>query len=92
VACNWRIRHKLMLGMGLIMAIMGLLLAGTLRGLASYRATMRTMDGKLVQLKEAGNLYEAIKVLGEPAANSGTLAFELREKIQPAEQALTDYQ
>ena len=23
MACNWRIRHKLMLGMGLVMAIMG---------------------------------------------------------------------
>ena len=40
---HWRIRHKLMLGMGLVVAIMALLLAGTLKGLSSYRATMRTM-------------------------------------------------
>lgn len=92
MACNWRIRHKLMLGMGLVMAIMGLLLAGTLKGLASYRATMRTIDSKLVELSEADRLRAAIKVLGEQSANPQALAYERREKLRLAREALKDYQ
>src|SRR5207237_336786 len=34
VAFRWRIRHKLMLGLGLVIGVMALLLAGTLYGLA----------------------------------------------------------
>ena len=49
VAGGWRIRHKLMLGMGLVGAIMALLLAGTLKGLASYQSTRRTIDSKLTR-------------------------------------------
>src|SRR5215469_3572653 len=33
VAGHWRIRHKLILGLGLVVAIMALQLAGTLKGL-----------------------------------------------------------
>src|SRR5690349_2204712 len=36
VASQWRIRHKLMLGLGLVVAIMALLVGGTLRGLWPY--------------------------------------------------------
>ncbi len=50
MAFRWRIRHKLMLGLGLVVAIMALLVGGTLKGLTSYRATTRTMDRKLVEL------------------------------------------
>lgn len=92
MACNWRIRHKLMLGMGLVMAIMGLLLAGTLKGLASYRATMRTIDSKLVELSEADVLRAAIKVLGVPSASLATQASELRVKTGLAKEALKSYQ
>jgi signal transduction histidine kinase len=56
VACRWRIRHKLMLGLGLVVAITALLLAGTLKGLSSYRATMKTMESKLTEL-EAANKF-----------------------------------
>jgi two-component system NtrC family sensor kinase len=95
VACNWRIRHKLMLGMGLVMAIMGLQLAGTLRGLASYRATMRIIDSKLVQLDQANKLREAISFPGLPADSEDaaleTLVNELPDKIRLAKQALNDY-
>jgi signal transduction histidine kinase len=97
VACNWRIRHKLMLGMGLVMAIMGLQLAGTLRGLASYRATMRTIDGKLVQLDQANKLREAINFPGLNGGDSENAAREtpvneLPDKIRLAKRALNDYQ
>ena len=98
MACTWRIRHKLMLGMGLIMAVMGLLLAGTLKGLASYRATMRAIDSKLVELSEADNLRAAIKVLGEatPSASQAAVylqsqAADLHQKVQKAREALEEY-
>jgi hypothetical protein len=34
VAFRWRIRHKLILGLGMVVAITALLLAGTYKGLA----------------------------------------------------------
>src|SRR5438046_1969379 len=81
-----------MLGMGLVMGIMGLLLAGTLKGLASYRATMRTIDSKLVELSEADKLRAAVKMLGEPSANLQTQAADLVDKVRLAREALKDYQ
>jgi len=86
VACNWRIRHKLMLGMGLVMAIMGLLLAGTLKGLASYSATMRTIDSKIVELNAAEDLRATIKEIDSEAKTP-----ELPDKARLAEKALEDY-
>ncbi len=92
VACNWRIRHKLMLGMGLVVAIMGLLLAGTLKGLASYQATMRTIDGKLVELSEADNLRAAVKDLGDFPSNPQVPGSDLGEKLRLAKEGLKNYQ
>src|SRR5258708_3242548 len=54
-----------MLGLGLVVGVMALLLAGTLYGLASYRATMRSIDSKLAELKEAGNLKDVTKSIVE---------------------------
>ncbi|HWY87182.1 MAG TPA: ATP-binding protein [Gemmataceae bacterium] len=87
MACNWRIRHKLMLGMGLVMAIMGLLLAGTLKGLASYSATMRTIDSKIVELAAVEELRAAIKDLGV----ADDKIHELPGKVRVAEKSLEDY-
>lgn len=92
MACNWRIRHKLMLGMALVTAIMGLLLTGTLKGLASYRATMRTMSSKLEELTEADKVRAAVKVLGDSSSPLQDQAFELLPKIAAARTALTVYQ
>jgi signal transduction histidine kinase len=60
VAGQWRIRHKLMLGLGLVVGIMALLLAGTLKGLMSYRATMKSIDSKLAELEKAEVLKAAV--------------------------------
>jgi signal transduction histidine kinase len=68
VARPWRIRHKLMLGLGLVVGIMALLLGGTLFGLMSYMATMKTVDSKLAELKKAIDLKEAMNSLAAPAA------------------------
>ena len=66
MAGNWRIRHKLMLSMGLMVSVLALLLVGTLKGLASYRATMRTIGSKMDELEEADNLRAAVKELAKP--------------------------
>ncbi len=75
-----------MLGMGLVMAIMALLLAGTLKGLASYRATMRTMGTKLAELNKADDLRAAVKALCENSTN------DLWEKVKLAKEALETYE
>ena len=44
MALRWRIRHKLLLGLGVVVGIIALLLAGTLQGLAAFTATVKTAD------------------------------------------------
>jgi signal transduction histidine kinase len=78
VAVRWRIRHKLVLGLGLVVLIMALLLAGTLRGLWSYYLTMNSIRSKMEELKEAEKLEEAIARLVAP----GALAFLERQPGQ----------
>jgi signal transduction histidine kinase len=52
-----------MVGLGLVIGIMALLLAGTLRGLLSYNTTMKTMDSKLAELNTANALKNNITQL-----------------------------
>jgi two-component system NtrC family sensor kinase len=95
VACNWRIRHKLFLGLGLVLAVMALLLTGTLKGLASYRTTMRTFTSRLEEMggvDGVDGVRNAIKVLGERSVNPDKQADDLREKIVRAKEALDKYQ
>jgi two-component system NtrC family sensor kinase len=63
VAYQWRIRHKLLLGLGLVEGLMGLLLAGTLIGLLSYHWTMKSMSSKLSELTAAEKLKETVSHL-----------------------------
>ncbi len=63
MAVRWRIRHKLMLGLGLVVGIIALLLAGTIYGLAKFRATMRSIDGKQEELKQAESVRDAVNRL-----------------------------
>ncbi len=97
MAFHWRIRHKLMLGFGLVVGIIALILGGTLYGLISYRATMKSIESKLAELKEA----EAFKVavnglsnLSAPAGDSetGNVVSKLLEKVKDAEEALDSYE
>jgi len=53
VATRWRIRHKLLLGFGLVMLVMTLLLLGTLRGLWSYHLTTMRIRYELDELLHA---------------------------------------
>jgi two-component system NtrC family sensor kinase len=102
VAFRWRIRHKLILGLGLVVAITLLLLAGTFKGLASYMTTMKTVSSKLSELNEANEFKEAIQSLATPSASApltdkeheDRVALEKKEmrgKIELAKQALARY-
>jgi two-component system NtrC family sensor kinase len=51
VASRWRIRHKLMLGLGLVVATMVLLLGGTVEGVWSYYLDMNSLRVLTTQLR-----------------------------------------
>jgi two-component system, NtrC family, sensor kinase len=85
---KWRIRHKLMLGIGLVVGIMGFLLVGALAGLSSLRHTMRSIDSKLQELREANDLRADLQVI---ASLSDVPAFELSNKAILARDQLREY-
>ena len=47
---RWRLRNKLLLGLGLMLGSVALLVFGTVKGLTSYVGTMNTTDSKLAEL------------------------------------------
>src|SRR4051794_9805274 len=61
-----RLRHKLLLGLGLVVATVGLLLAGTLKALSSYNATMNTNDSKLNELQRVEEVCHAVDEMVAP--------------------------
>jgi signal transduction histidine kinase len=71
-----------MLGLGLVVGIMLLLLGGTLFGLLSYLATMKTVDSKLAELKKAIDLKEAMNSLAAPYPAGSTGYDEERDYLQ----------
>jgi len=50
VVRRWRLRNKLLLGLGLMLACVAALFAGTAYGLSSYMGAMKTTDSKLNEL------------------------------------------
>jgi two-component system, NtrC family, sensor kinase len=92
VAGKWRIRHKLMIGLGLVVGIMGLLLGGTLKGLASYRATMNSMDSKLAELKSAFEVKNRADELAFVTRNDELPSAELIERAEKLRLAVDDYE
>lgn len=93
MAGPWRIRHKLLLGLALVMGVMALLLTGTLEGLASYRATMNGMESKLVELALAQKFKEATAELDrvDSGATDAQQRHGLRRAASAAQTALDDY-
>ncbi|HZZ80952.1 MAG TPA: ATP-binding protein, partial [Gemmataceae bacterium] len=91
MACSWRIRHKLILGMSLIAAVMALLLGGTLHGLETYRASMGIYESKLEELKLAVDAKETIRKLQflntEPRGQNS----EIRARMKPIKEAIDAY-
>src|SRR5262249_60048263 len=90
VASQWRIRHKLLLGLASVIGILALLLLGTLEGLGAYRATMNTVESKLQELEKADELHRAVTMLAAPFEPGTPLIEELdllRKRIKAAREA-----
>jgi len=93
VAFRWRIRHKLMLGLGLVVAIIAVLLGGALYGLWSYRATMKSIESKLEEQKRAEYFKSKVDSLSlKDDTGNQNPAFKLLERIQEANEALNSYE
>ena len=80
-----------MLGMFLVVAIMALLLGGTLYGLASYRTAMGVCQSKLDELKLADEVNEEIRQLRLLPPERGLQARYVEERIPFIEVALLKY-
>jgi signal transduction histidine kinase len=95
VAFRWRIRHKLMVGLGLVVAVILLVLGGTLYGMAKLRATTKGIESKLAELKEAGQFKDAIKTVAAQmdgwSSGSDDRA-KLARSVQMARTALAAYE
>jgi two-component system NtrC family sensor kinase len=93
VACKWRIRHKLMLGLALVFAITALLLGGSLKGLLSYRAMIGATTTRLEELQAADQIRTAVKTLEERwKSNHNVSEIRPEGKIPEVAKALEDYE
>lgn len=93
MACSWRIRHKLILGMSLVAAVMALLLGGTLHGLETFRACMGVYESKLAELALAVQVKEQIRKLQQPIspAERGQENWIIRQRIPDVEKPLAEF-
>lgn len=94
MAGNWRIRHKLMLGVALVMVVMALLVTGTLKGVFSFKAQMRTFDnmlGPTGELYEAESLRTQIASLLAPPPSLAQQYIHLTDHLHKARAALDKF-
>jgi signal transduction histidine kinase len=91
MASQWRIRHKLMLGLVLVVGAITLLLGGTLRGLWSYYLTMNAIRGKTDELKAAENFKDAVSILIDKDAKELRLADDVAAAFDAPRKALEEY-
>ena len=97
MARRWRIRHKLMLGLATAIAILAMILAGTLKGLWSYYVTMQVVKSKLLELDEAETLKTEVEKLdpphriGDDEERSAFVA-ALESRLHNAETALSRFE
>src|SRR5262249_34727112 len=75
---------------GLVVAVLALLLAGTLKGLRSYQTTVATMDGRLVELRGADKIRDKVKAMVVASGDHHNL-FDLQKSTKDAEEALKEY-
>ncbi|HKB06011.1 MAG TPA: HAMP domain-containing sensor histidine kinase [Gemmataceae bacterium] len=68
MARRWRLRNKLLLGLGLVVACVGALIAGTAYGLSSYMGTKKTVDSKLTELLALDDLKPHVAaIIADPS-------------------------
>jgi two-component system NtrC family sensor kinase len=82
VAARWRIRHKLLLELGLMVAVMALVLGGTVRGLWAYYLTTDAIKAKHAELKAAEDFRDAVATLISPDSLRGIAQFPGSTKQQ----------
>jgi two-component system, NtrC family, sensor kinase len=64
---RWRLRNKLLLGLGLVVGCIGALIAGTAYGLSSYMGTKKTVESKLNELLALDELKPHVAaIISEP--------------------------
>lgn len=70
MARRWRLRNKLLLGLGLVVGCVAALIAGTAFGLSSYMGTMKTTDSKLAELLKLDELKPVAAAIISQSYNS----------------------
>ena len=71
-----RLRHKLMLGLALVVGSVGLLLGGTLYGLHAYLGTLQTTERKLYELQQVSVLLLSLSGRERPAPPDLTTEYQ----------------
>jgi two-component system, NtrC family, sensor kinase len=92
VASRWRIRQKLMFGLGLVVVIMALLLAGTLRGLYSYYLATNSIRSKLAELNVAEEFRNEIYTLAAKRKELTDAPQSFGKMTEVARQKLIEYE
>lgn len=91
MARTWRIRHKMAIGMVLVVGIMAILVTGALKGLQGYRLAMRVVESKLNELEKAIAFRNSVNGL-LMHRNIATQALDLSKSIrEDVSLRLTDY-
>ncbi len=91
MARRWRLRSKLLLGLGLVVGCVAALIAGSAFGLSSYMGTMKTTDSKLTELLQLDELKPvAAAIVAQPASASApqTNAYASTDEVRRAKQQL----
>lgn len=95
MARPWRLRHKLVLGLGLVTASIGLLLAGALFGLSSYVEAGRVTEDKLHSIKVLAILRDHVHRIASADGGSQNPDKErdhILTELRHARDTLTYYQ
>ncbi len=95
MASQWRIRHKLTLALGLVIANLAILLSGSLWGLISNSATMKSIHRKVEEQSSAEIVRQCVAGLSLGNVNSRPASGDqprlVREQLQKTREALAAY-
>lgn len=95
MAQRWRIRHKLLLGLGLVLGAFALMLTGTVQGLSSYMETMKIFDNKFAEKTDAEDFQRAVGAIVSSGETQFTIDEEearLRQRVAQAREKLAAYE
>ncbi len=93
MAYRWRIRYKLMLGLGLVVGIIALLLGGTLQGVLSYSSAMKSISSKVAEEEKVERFQAQVNSLPvDDKTAPGDELERLHARVDKARQKLEEYQ